>query len=149
MFGSAWIFVSDRLLESLTNSASALTMLQTYKGWFFIIITSLLLLLLIRKSHLELESKNKEKVEIFNITMRAVHHILNNFLQKMTYFKEISQASDPEKKEALGHYDEVIKETSAQVIKLGEISKITPAEIEKAVFEEKSGLKNKPHQQNH
>lgn len=134
LFGAGWIFISDRVLEFITSSADSLSHLQTYKGWFFIFITSLLLLLLIRKSHLELETKNREKVEVFDATIRAMHHILNNFLQKMTYFKVIAETSHPEREEALKQYDAVIQETAGQILKLGEISQITPKEIEKAVF---------------
>jgi len=49
LFGFIWIYFSDRLLDDLADSSSALSVLQTYKGWFFIAITSLLLFFLIRR----------------------------------------------------------------------------------------------------
>jgi hypothetical protein len=137
LFGAFWIFVSDRILELFTESAYQLTVLQTYKGWVFILITSAILYMLIRRSYLELEERNKEKREVFNTTVRAMHHILNNFLHKMTYFKDITKEDAAVREEALKHYDQVIKETSAQIIKLGEITRITPVEIENAVYKGK------------
>ncbi|MFA7227629.1 MAG: hypothetical protein WC061_01225 [Melioribacteraceae bacterium] len=137
LFGSFWIFVSDRILDLFTDSAGHLTVLQTYKGWIFIFITAILLFLLIRKSYLELEERNREKREVFNTTMRAMHHILNNFLHKMMYFRIVAEENQDAKEDALKQYDQVIKETSAQITKLGEITHITPVEIEKAVYNNK------------
>ena len=45
--GGLWILFSDRLLEMLVPTASAMGMIQTLKGWFFILVTGCLLYLLI------------------------------------------------------------------------------------------------------
>lgn len=43
-FGVLWILFSDSVLLSLTSDSALLSRLQTYKGWFFILVTALLLL---------------------------------------------------------------------------------------------------------
>lgn len=48
VFGLLWIKYSDQLLEYFVSDVSTLSRLQTWKGWFFIITTSLLLYLLVR-----------------------------------------------------------------------------------------------------
>ncbi len=45
-FGALWILVSDRLLLYLVPDLQMVEQLQTYKGWFFIAVTSVLLWLL-------------------------------------------------------------------------------------------------------
>jgi signal transduction histidine kinase/ActR/RegA family two-component response regulator len=47
--GCLWILFSDRVLESLVTDYSGLSHLQTYKGWFYVIMTALLVFLLINK----------------------------------------------------------------------------------------------------
>ncbi|HNX54355.1 MAG TPA: HAMP domain-containing sensor histidine kinase [Prolixibacteraceae bacterium] len=54
--GFIWILFSDRFILSLGGSANAVTALQTYKGWFFVLATACLLFFLIRR---EIVKKNK------------------------------------------------------------------------------------------
>lgn len=46
LFGMIWIYFSDRVAEMISMNSHALGLLQTYKGWFFIFITTLLLFIL-------------------------------------------------------------------------------------------------------
>lgn len=48
VFAGAWIYFSDRLLESLAPDLSTLNILQTYKGMFFVVVTTILLFLILR-----------------------------------------------------------------------------------------------------
>jgi hypothetical protein len=135
--GAAWIFFSDELVSALTTSSQALNKLQTYKGWFFILTTSLLLFFLMRRMYYQLEEREEEKRNIFRATMSAVHHILNNFLNKMLFLKYMRAENDQLSEEAQKQYDDVIWATNQQILKLGEITDISPEEIEKTVFPEK------------
>ena len=135
--GAAWIFFSDEFVSALTASSKTLNKLQTYKGWFFILTTSLLLFFLMRRMYYQLEEREKEKRNIFQATMSAVHHILNNFLNKMLFLKYMRAENDQLSEEAQKQYDDVIWATNQQILKLGEITNISPEEIEKTVFPEK------------
>ncbi|MDD5400569.1 MAG: EAL domain-containing protein [Sulfurimonas sp.] len=44
-----WIFLSDAAVASLTNDADTITILQTYKGWFFVSLTAVVLFFLSSK----------------------------------------------------------------------------------------------------
>lgn len=132
--GALWIFFSDRILISLANSTHFITTLQTYKGWFFILLTTTLLFFLVRKDYRALEQREKEKTTIFLTTMGAVHHILNNFLNKMMFFKLAAEESKEFKNEVLEQYNKVIHETKEQIIKLSDINDISEEEIEKIVY---------------
>ncbi|WP_445665187.1 PAS domain S-box protein [Fodinibius sp. AD559] len=52
-----WIAFTDRLLESLVTDANALSTLQTYKGWFYVFLTSAGLFWLIKKHDQQLKTK--------------------------------------------------------------------------------------------
>ncbi len=132
--GVLWIFLSDRILDALVLSTSVLTTLQTYKGWFFIVFTSILLYFLVRKDYKALEQREKEKIEIFLTTMSAVHHILNNFLNRMLFFRQVAEEDNKFSQDVLDNYSKVIFETSEQIKKLGDIDKVTREEIEKTAY---------------
>jgi hypothetical protein len=146
IIGAAWIFFSDRFFSSLFPAAFYIGYIQTYKGWFFILATSSLLYFLIRRMYYRIQEREEDKRKIFIATMSAVHHILNNFLHKMMYLKYLRAENDQLSAEAQKQYDDVIMATSQQIIKLGEISNISPEEIEKTVFPEKfsSPMERKP-----
>jgi len=134
--GASWIFFSDRFFSSITPPSIYINYVQTYKGWFFVLTTALLLFLLTRKMYYNLEEREEEKRKVFYTTMRAVHHILNNFLQKLSFFKLDKTESNLLTEEEQVQFDDMIHATSEQIKKLGEISDINTIEIEKTVYPE-------------
>jgi PAS domain S-box-containing protein len=57
--GTLWILLSDRIVEALVSDVAMLSRIQTYKGWFYILVTSLMLYGLLRvavNQHLSNES---------------------------------------------------------------------------------------------
>ncbi len=133
LFGVLWIFFSDRIIQPLAGSSNILTKLQTYKGWFFIVITTILLFGLIRRSYLRLLEREKEKERIYFATMGAVQHVLNNFLNKMEYFKMEAEESGAFSKETMDLYSNVIKETSGEIQNLSNLKDITEEKINNIV----------------
>ncbi len=49
LFGSLWIAVSDRILEALISDVHRLSVVQTYKGSFFVLASALFLFLVMRR----------------------------------------------------------------------------------------------------
>ena len=43
LIGGVWILLSDKLAAFIFVTPAQLSIAQTYKGWFFILVTSLLL----------------------------------------------------------------------------------------------------------
>lgn len=73
IFSVLWILFSDALLEYFIDNVKMLTLIQTYKGLFFVTVTSLLLFVLIRRHMQQLyhtqesikdESKKEEKAHV-------------------------------------------------------------------------------------
>lgn len=78
-----WIFFSDRILGLVTTNNSLLVKLQTYKGLFFVFVTTILLFFLIKKSTSSLiKSKNKlqESLEKNQLLLSELHHRVKNNL---------------------------------------------------------------------
>ncbi|VXD23585.1 putative Diguanylate cyclase [Planktothrix serta PCC 8927] len=65
IIGGLWIAFSDHLLALLANYPHSITLLQTVKGWFFILITSLLLYYLIRRETQRLQLSEKRYRDLF------------------------------------------------------------------------------------
>ena len=57
LIGAIWIVLSDRLVDLLSNDPNTITNLQTYKGWSFVIVTSVLLFILLQRYFLNLENE--------------------------------------------------------------------------------------------
>jgi len=62
IIGFTWILCSDRILESIMTDDS-ITKFQTYKGSFFIVVTSLLLFLLVRRNLRKIEESEKTLIQ--------------------------------------------------------------------------------------
>ncbi|MHC1770432.1 MAG: sensor histidine kinase [Flexilinea sp.] len=70
LFGSLWILVSDFILASIFTDPNKLTSFQTYKGWFFIVISTLLIYTLLKRSldlQRRLNSTLQEREELLRI----------------------------------------------------------------------------------
>lgn len=78
VFGLTWIFLSDELLNFLIKNLETLSTIQTYKGFFFILITALMLFILVRE-HMK--------------SIRAARVLLENKIQdyKVLYEKFLTQ----------------------------------------------------------
>jgi PAS domain S-box-containing protein len=79
LVGSGWILFSDLILSGSVNKY-AITQWQTYKGWFFIIITGVLLYLLIKRSERKLLEKSRELIESEQKFRLAVDNFTDAFV---------------------------------------------------------------------
>ena len=86
----------------------------------------------------KIEARELEKEAVFISTMRAVQHILNNFLNKMLFFKLVAAEKQSLPPEIVEHYDNVIDETTKQIKKLSDIKEISPKEIERVAYDKEA-----------
>lgn len=135
--GLLWIFFSDRLLDILVRDSSLLLRFQTLKGTAYVFLTALLLYLLIKRDYDRISAHEREKLQLFRSTMRAVQHILNNFLQNMLYFKieiEMKKSAAPD---IIALYDQVIFETRDEIQRLSSLDVPSEAAIDEVVAHQK------------
>lgn len=67
-FGAAWILVSDNVLGWLVSDPVTLTKVAVFKGWLYVLLTSLLLYKLINRDNLKL-STQQNQLEELNCTL--------------------------------------------------------------------------------
>lgn len=133
-FGIMWILFSDNILSFVVKDISTLLLIQTFKGALYVVITTLLLYFLINRDYQRLIAKENEKIQVFQATIRAVHHILNNFLNNMTLFKLEAENCEEFDKQVLELYDKVIDAAQTQIQDLSSIHELTEEKIKNSVF---------------
>ncbi|ABK42801.1 hypothetical protein Mmc1_0274 [Magnetococcus marinus MC-1] len=133
LFGVLWIFVSDRVLEFLVSDAQLMGIIQTFKGWIYVVLTSAMLFVIIRMDHLAIEKKEREKAQLYQATMSAVHHILHNFLNKMMLYRLGVEEQQPVNPELQALYERVIEETQHEIYLLQTAKQFTAEEVRATV----------------
>jgi signal transduction histidine kinase len=84
LVGFLWILFSDQVIYKLFETSSAITAIQTYKGWFYVAVTSILLYFLIR---MEIKKKNKIESDLVKATKKAEEsdHLKTAFLANLSH----------------------------------------------------------------
>lgn len=133
-FGLCWIVFSDRTLDALVDDPHLLTQLQSFKGITYVLVTSLLLYVLMRRDYARIVAQEAEKRQLFVATMRAVQHILNNFLQNMALFRHTAEDTVGFNPEVIELCDQVITSASDEIKKLSSLEVPTEEEINRTVY---------------
>src|SRR6056297_826873 len=69
--GVVWIIFSDRLINTFISDDELLTKAQTYKGWFYVLVTAVLFFLFLRK-HLGQLRKTEAELEIHRDNLQVL-----------------------------------------------------------------------------
>lgn len=83
LFGLIWVATSDQLVQVLAPGPEALTWLQTWKGWGFVLLSALLIQRLTRSAMRSQARQLKEKQALYLETVRGSQHIVGNYLNQM------------------------------------------------------------------
>jgi len=84
LLGAVWILLSDRILAVLVRDPDLMSQLQTYKGWFYVLITAAILYLLIRRHTVSLKSQFDEIRTIFD-ALNAIVYVADFKTYEMLY----------------------------------------------------------------
>lgn len=125
-----WILFSDQALHFAANGGDDfVTAWQSIKGTLFVVVTTGVLYAVLRYYFRKNEQARQEKREIFDSTVDAAAHILNNFLNDMVYFRMVAEDSPFIEREVLDEYDQVIRKTSSQLRRLSELENVSARDI--------------------
>lgn len=72
-FSALWIIFSDRILLFLIDDVNLMTMIQTLKGWLFILITTLLIFNLLRREIVKVKKLEEQLIQ--NEKMISISHL--------------------------------------------------------------------------
>lgn len=90
MLGFIWIYFSDKITYALFTNKEMLFIANTYKGWIYVIITSIILYYLINKLLRKVELSKRENLYL------SYHDVLTGFYNRR-YYEEIFRSLDTEK----------------------------------------------------
>ena len=95
LFGSLWIFYSDKILTTLVKDIETINTLQSYKGWLFIFITSMLLYYLIKQYEKEKLELSKLHETIFNNAREGIflHELDGTVIDVNPYIEKLNNVS--------------------------------------------------------
>jgi signal transduction histidine kinase/ActR/RegA family two-component response regulator len=120
IIGGIWIVFSDKLLNYFIREPDMLTRIQTFKGWFYVLITAVLFYSLL-KSHLvklrKAEQKAKESDRLKTTFLQNISHEIRTPMNSIVGFSELlkdKNISDIEKAE----YLELIGKSSEQLLNI-------------------------------
>ncbi len=65
LIGGLWILLSDYIVGLLVKDPAELTIIQTYKGWFFIIISGAVLFYYLKRENNKYNASRKDFSNIF------------------------------------------------------------------------------------
>lgn len=91
VFGVLWILLSDTLLEVVTPSVETYMQFQTYKGWFYILITTLMVYSLIRNRMLRLRNENAKTQAAYD-NLNLAHTELKRTKFELQRQKELTES---------------------------------------------------------
>lgn len=85
----------------------------------------------------------KEKIEVYESMISAIHQIVNNFTNQMALFKRQAEQTPEFDRKILALYNEVIHEANQKLIELSNIKTIDKESIEKSIFSNRSNNNKK------
>lgn len=94
VIGSLWILLSDRSLELLVNDMKRIHILQTYKGWIYILVTGGLLFLVIRNSLVKIQFVSNKLYQSYEELNSAYEELMATEEDLKTRFKELKLSQE-------------------------------------------------------
>lgn len=132
--GAVWIIASDLFVEAIAPSSTALTSLQTSKGWLFVIASTLLIYILTKKAFERMKKAENMKRAVFKKTLEASHHILLNYLNQMQLVTLEAECSDDFDPEVLALARRVSETTAQDLVNLESMEIQSPDDIEAFIY---------------
>jgi signal transduction histidine kinase/CheY-like chemotaxis protein len=120
IIGGSWIIFSDKLLKYFINNPDVLTRFQTYKGWFYVIITAILFYIILEKHLVRLrnaEQKAKESDRLKTAFLQNISHEIRTPMNGIIGFADLlneGNLTEQQKKE----YLEIITQSSNQLLNI-------------------------------
>ncbi len=144
--GAIWILVSDKIVELIAPSLQDVTLFQTLKGWTFIAITTLLVWTMARRQQERMKAAEQERHALYNQTIKGVHHILLNYLNKMQLLTLEAETHESFNQETIKIANEATDEAAKALKALQELPEPTTSNVEANAFNDLKTSKQAPEQ---
>ncbi|MDF2486005.1 MAG: hypothetical protein K0R46_2173, partial [Herbinix sp.] len=91
VFGVLWILLSDMLLEKIIPDDTYYKQFQTYKGWFYILVTTMMVYILIRNRMMMLKQEIHKTVAAY-AKLRIAHEELVKAESELVFQKQLNES---------------------------------------------------------
>jgi signal transduction histidine kinase/ActR/RegA family two-component response regulator len=112
IIGGIWIIFSDKILSYFIRDPDLLTQIQTFKGWFYVLITAALFYALL-KSHLvkirDAEQKAIEGDRLKTAFLQNISHEIRTPMNSIVGFAELLKNNNAAKEEKAMYIDMISK----------------------------------------
>lgn len=120
LLGGLWIMFSDELVAQITMDPQKITALQTFKGWFYVALTSVLFFIILRKHLTRIrlaERKAKESDTLKTAFLRNISHEIRTPMNSIIGFSTLLNENNlpGNKKE---EYLSIIKSSSVRLLEV-------------------------------
>lgn len=112
LIGGIWILFSDRIVQSLILDINLLTAIQTYKGWFYVLITGLLFFIYLKKDLIKIrkaEGKAKKSESLKSAFLQNMSHEIRTPMNGIIGFVELLKDENLSKQQRERYMDIVLK----------------------------------------
>jgi signal transduction histidine kinase/CheY-like chemotaxis protein len=120
IIGALWIVFSDKLVNYFIRDPDLITQIQTYKGWFYVLITAILFYSLL-KTHLvklrSAEQKATDSDRLKTAFLQNISHEIRTPMNSIVGFSQLLKDSRTTKKE-IPHYLDMIAKSSDQLLNI-------------------------------
>ena len=106
VFGLLWVSLSDYFLELFTENYEVYRLLQTHKGWFFVLVTIVVIYLLVnnREKRIKKATEKSDKA-IKELNRMAYYNPLTKLPNRTKFANEIRNIINTDSKFALAYID--------------------------------------------
>lgn len=118
LIGGLWILFSDRFVQSLITDINILTTVQTYKGWFYVIMTGLLFYVYLNRYLLKIrkaEMKAKKSESLKSAFLQNMSHEIRTPMNGIIGFLELLK-NENLSQEQRTRYMEIVLKCSDQLL---------------------------------
>jgi signal transduction histidine kinase/CheY-like chemotaxis protein len=120
LIGGIWIIFSDKLLSYFVREPDLLTRIQTFKGWFYVLITAILFYFIL-KSHLvkirNAEQKAIESDRLKTAFLQNISHEIRTPMNSIVGFSDLLKEKKTSETEKV-KYLEMISKSSDQLLNI-------------------------------
>jgi signal transduction histidine kinase/CheY-like chemotaxis protein len=118
IIGGLWILFSDRLLESLISDVKIISQLQTYKGWFYVLVTGVFFYSVLKKHLIKVrkaEEEAKESDRLKSAFLQNMSHEIRTPMNGIIGFCDLLQEDDISEEQRHKYLD-IITKSSNQLL---------------------------------
>ncbi|MBK8805808.1 MAG: response regulator [Bacteroidales bacterium] len=122
LLGGLWILFSDQLVLQIVNDVSVVTKLQTVKGWFYVLFTSVALLIFLRRHLKKLrraEKQAKTSDNLKTVFLQNISHEIRTPMNGIIGFSELLKNHNLAESQK-AKYIEVIDKSSKRLLSVVE-----------------------------